>query len=204
MQIFLTSQASVVLDDICKKLPKKPKYYNVAFISTASNPYKNPIWMYEDKDKLKELGFNLFEVDIEGRSQKELEIISKNVDIIFIAGGNTIFLLEKVKESSFDKIIKEFVKNNGIYIGSSAGSVIMSLDIEPSKLFNERKVSKVDTKSIGLVDFYPLPHYDNKKYKKLNDKVMADYKNWKYKILPIKDAEYIYVNDKGHNLIKTN
>ncbi len=202
MKIFLASQASNVLEDICKKLPKNPKDYSVAFIPTASNPYENPTWLEQDKEKLKELGFNLFEMDIQGKSQKELEILLKSIDIIFVAGGNTMFLLEKMKESGFDNLIMQFVKKGVIYIGSSAGSVIFAPDSEPSKFFDERKgISKIDTNSIGLIDFYPLPHYDNKKYKELNDKVIKEYKNWKYKIVPITDTQYFYMNNQKLNLI---
>ena len=201
MKIFLTSQASNVLEHICKRFPKVPDDYSLAFVSTASNPYDNPTWMRKDKDKLEKLGFNLFEIDIEGKTLTELKKLLSNIDIIFVAGGDTFFLLEKVKKSGFDKLLRQLMKKDIVYIGSSAGSVILSPDIEPDKFFDEGNSNLKDTSAIGLIEFFPLPHYNNKNYKALNDKIIKEYKNWKYRIVPLTDTQYIYIKNKEYEVI---
>ncbi len=201
MEIFLTSQASKVLSDICNNLRKRPQEYPVAFVTTASNPYEDAWWMREDREKLVELGFRVSDVDIAGKTLDQLEKEFADVNIIFVAGGNTFYLLEKTKESGFDKLIKEMSKKDIIYIGSSAGSVILAPDIEPSKYFDEREGTNLEnTEGLGLIDFVPLPHYGNEKSKELNDKVLAEYGGWKYKIVPMTDTQYRYVKENDIRL----
>ena len=43
---------------------------------------------------------------------------------IFCSGGNTFRLLKTLKDCGADKKIKEYLKNGGTYIGSSAGAII--------------------------------------------------------------------------------
>ena len=54
-------------------------------------------------------------------------LASKNLNeysVIFIGGGNTYKLLKGLKESGAFNKIQEYIQNNGIVIGCSAGAVI--------------------------------------------------------------------------------
>jgi len=50
-------------------------------------------------------------------------------DAIYFTGGNADFLLQRIKETGFDKVIKKMVYSNKIYIGVSAGSLIATPNI---------------------------------------------------------------------------
>ena len=195
MEIFIASQASAVLADICNNLRKKLQGYRVAFITTASNLYANPVWLQKDKQKLIDLGFSFTEIDIAKKNPNQLEHDLSGVDIIYVAGGNTMYLLEQAIASGFDKLVKALVAKGTIYIGSSAGSVILAPDIEPSKNFDERPggTHLKQTKGLGLVDFVPLPHWGKEGYGDINEKVLTQYSAWKYKIKPLTDSQYWYV-----------
>lgn len=202
MNIFLTSQASNVLGDIVQRLPKQASKYRVAFVPTASNVYPDPWWVREDRDALVRHGFVLTELDIEGKSQAELRATLQGVDALFVAGGNTFYLFEKVLESGLASLIPELLAQGIIYIGSSAGSVILAPDIEPSKFFDEREQSYLeDTKGLHMVDFYPLPHYGKKGHEALSEKVLATYEHGPYAIVPMTDMQYFHVTDAGCELI---
>lgn len=50
-------------------------------------------------------------------------------DAVYVTGGNTGYLLKRIKETGFDKILKKMVYANKVYIGASAGSLIATPDI---------------------------------------------------------------------------
>ncbi|MCL2604585.1 MAG: Type 1 glutamine amidotransferase-like domain-containing protein [Defluviitaleaceae bacterium] len=50
-------------------------------------------------------------------------------DVIYVTGGNTRHLLNRIKEFKFDEIIKQMVYANKVYVGASAGSLIATPNI---------------------------------------------------------------------------
>ena len=47
-------------------------------------------------------------------------------DVIYLCGGNTRYLLERINETAFSKSLMEYINGNGLVIGVSAGSLIFS------------------------------------------------------------------------------
>ena len=97
------------------------------------------------------------------------ELASKNYNdysCLFIGGGNTYKLLKGLKKSgAFDKI-KEYILNDGIIFGSSAGAVIFGLDIDIISSMDQNIVNLTDTAGFNIIDGISLfPHYTNAKSK---------------------------------------
>jgi len=192
MKLFLTSQASMVLDKIVSIIDKPANQLSVVFIPTAGNPYgEDKPWMDADRDKLKELGFKVTDFDINGKNEDEVRGKLSKTDIIFVAGGNTFYLLEKMRKSGTDKVINELKNSDKIYIGSSAGSCIAGPDIEPLTAFDDPSKAQLESsKALGLVDFVVLPHAGKEKYALIQDKILKDF-GQKYKIIQITDTEML-------------
>lgn len=202
MEFFLTSQANEVLSDIVKRLSKQPAEYAVALVTTAAKPYPDPWWLLNDKAKLLELRFSVKEVDVDGKSYEELKNELAGVDIIFVAGGNTIYLWEKIKESGFDTLMREMMEAGTIYIGSSAGSVICGPTVEPSTFFDDRESGNLkDFTSLGLVDFVPVPHYRGTLDNGAVDAVLEKYKNFAFPLRPMTDSQYYHGKDGALELV---
>lgn len=47
-------------------------------------------------------------------------------DVVYLCGGNTQYLLERINDTRFNKSLMEYINNNGLVIGVSAGSLIFS------------------------------------------------------------------------------
>lgn len=47
-------------------------------------------------------------------------------DVVYLCGGNTHYLLERINETKFNNSLMEYIKSNGLVIGVSAGSLIFS------------------------------------------------------------------------------
>jgi dipeptidase E len=204
MKLYLTSIASASLDEIVKDLPKKPSDYKILFIPTAADTYAadNRPWFDADRNKFIELGFKLEDFDLKGKTESDVREAVGKVDIIFVSGGNTFYLLEHVKKSGFDKVMREIARIEGehlrggaekIYIGSSAGSIIMGPVIRPLLALDHKELGDLDNyDAIGLVDFVILPHWGRGKYKEKQAAVIKEYGH-KYKLKPIKDGEMVVV-----------
>lgn len=193
--IFLTSQASEVLERIVNFLPKKPNELRVVFIPTAANPYSSSPWIEKDRTKLVSLGFSVENLDLEHVSESEVRIAVDAADIIFVGGGNTFFLLQHAKKSGFIEIAREAVSEGKIYIGSSAGSVLAAPDIQYVELFDEPGMATLeDTKALGIVPFRILPHFGNPAYSELYEKVAAEYQAEASPLVPVKDNQFLLRN----------
>ena len=195
MKLFLTSLASETLDLIIPILSSDPKKLNVAFIATAADPYigeKMP-WMDDDKAKLKEMFGSVIDYDLK---HKNIEILRRDLSrfqIIFVSGGNSFYLLNEVKKSGFDIVIKELLAQGIIYIGASAGSTILGPDISHLTTVDHPEiVSELrDYSSLGLIKERILPHYGREKYVLRHAELM---KKWGNDIFPLRDDQALVVN----------
>lgn len=64
----------------------------------------------------------------------------EKIDVIYVCGGNTKYLVERMNESNFKQNIDKFISDGGIYIGVSAGSVSVSGKYENNLGFIKNKI----------------------------------------------------------------
>ena len=50
-------------------------------------------------------------------------------DVVYLCGGDTYYLLERINETGFNKTLMEYIRADGLVIGVSAGSLIFSNNI---------------------------------------------------------------------------
>lgn len=150
-----------VKEEILKILPKPAEETKVAHVITASKAEKNTAYVEKDRMGMQELGFNVEDIDIEGKEENELRKLLKNKDAIYVQGGNTFYLLKHVRASGFDRVINEFVEKGVIYIGVSAGSYIACPTIEMAtwKHQDRNTVGLTDLTALNLVPFLLSVHY---------------------------------------------
>lgn len=200
--IILTSFAADVMDKVIDYLPKPPKDLSILFIPTAANPYKEKDWMSVDRKKLVDLGFIVTNFNLKGKNEDKVRNAVANTDIVFVSGGNAFYLLKYVRKSGFDRVVKDLINKNLIYIGSSAGSVILGPNIEPMKYLDDSSyiTKSTENKGLGIIEYVILPHFDNKKYDSYYKKLIKEYKD-KYDLKPLNDNQAIIINNKGSKLI---
>lgn len=200
-KLFLASIVSNIIEELLEILPKPANELTVAFIPTAADPYKDKWFVEDDRNKLKEKSFNLKDVDIKGKAKQELEDDLKDIDIIFVAGGNTFYLLEKARESGFDEIVKELVQKGVIYVGSSAGATFVCPTIEPVKTLDDpsKAPSLKSFEGLNLVDFVVLPHLGRENKEKY-EKIMREYEG-RYKIIPLTDNQAVVVEGSEYQIV---
>jgi dipeptidase E len=204
-KLFLASYASNVVDRVLEILPKKPNYLTLAFVPTARDPYKITATVDPEKEKLKAMGFSIKVVDLKNKTKEELRKDFKNIDVIFIAGGNIFYLLEKTLESGFFELVKELVEKGVVYIGSSAGAVLAGPDIDIIRGLDDPNEAPnlKNTTGLKLVDFIILPHYGEGIFKVKTIEIYKQWKNSNYKIIPLTNRQAVIVEENKYRIIES-
>lgn len=196
MKLYLASYAMVSMTKIIKHEGSDFTKKKAIFIPTAGDPYENKDFVEADKIALKKNGVNVTEVDIKNKSEEEIRRIVSTADIVLTAGGDTFYLMEKFKESGADRVIKDFIEKGGIYIGSSAGSIICCPTIEGAEEFDNPslapKLNNFD--GMGIFKDVIIPHAHKEKYFERIKKATKKLESKGYKVYPLTDDDVLFFN----------
>lgn len=183
-KLFLTSVFAKTAKEF-KKFYGETNGKSAVLIPTAAKAEGgNSIYIRKQRRVLEKLGLNICLLDISVAESNEITAKLQNSDIIYIGGGNTFYLLQELKRSGADKLIKEQVLLGKAYIGESAGAVVAAPCIDYIEDMDKRDAAPNlrDCSALDLVDFYPLPHMNSFPFKKASRKIAGKYSN----SLPIK------------------
>ncbi len=94
--------------------------------------------------------------DLFGRASAELS----EYDAVFIGGGCTYLLLQKLRESGFDRVLINYLRAGGTVYGGSAGAIIMGRSIETGAHIDENVCDLSDLRGLNMVQEYGVAcHY---------------------------------------------
>ena len=133
----------------------------------------NKSWVNKEFETILNLGITKENI-LEYRMNYELDI--NDFDLIYMLGGNTYYLLSEIRKSGFDKKIEEALNRGVVYVGSSAGSIIMGNTIETSR--DENKYIE-DLTGLKYLNGIIIPHankrkeYIDEQIKKYSDRIYA-------------------------------
>jgi len=157
----------MVMGDIEEKLGKEAGEIKVFYVTTAGNLIPKAEWAYIDeaREMMRKHGWQVFDYDIVGKTEEEVEQAIKDKDVVFIQGGQCIYLLEQMQKCNFAEIVKRAVLRDMPYIGESTGSIITGGDVSAYRYWaRDRRGNPPELENyqgIGLVDFLLRPHWGN-------------------------------------------
>ena len=170
----------------------------IIFVPTASRTDEELKSVQESKKELLDLGIpknNIKTLNLDKSvSFQEVE----DFDVIYVCGGNTFYLLKKVRETGFDKVIIEFAKTDKIYFGVSAGSILVCPNIDIASPFDENDINLTDLTGLNLTDVIVSPHYKNEE-----KTIIDDFKKKsQYKVVPLTDEQALLVIDGETKIVE--
>jgi len=115
------------------------------------------------------------------------------IDVIYVSGGNTFLLLDRIQKCKFDKELKKYIKNGAVYIGRSAGSHLVTQNVEHILNFDEVGEYIGDYEGLAIWDGILICHY-NEDRKQIYDEEKAK----GHKIERLTDEEMLVVNEKSY------
>ena len=183
-----TSPRSQEIDTLFKKVAENKK---VLLIVNATKTGSNTVSRQDVKVNFENVGASVVDT---------IEVDSKNLhtifeyDVIYGMGGNVKPLLEDLQACNFRDNLIKFLKK-GIYIGESAGSIILADDVKWLYDIKKGTKPKYDVvlnsyKGLGLTTKNIFPHF-NAISEELKEKTRFYEKQNNIKITPLNDGEFI-------------
>ena len=195
-KLFLSSS----FEDVATLLPEFEKNLvgkKVTFIPTASIVEQVAFFVESGKKSLEELGLIVDELELSTATAEEIESKITNNDIIYVTGGNTFFLLQEMIRTGADKLIINEVNSGKLYIGESAGAMILAPNVEYAKDMDDcySLTSGVeDFVGLGIVGFYPVVHFDSYPFEKAAREVVNKNSHLPLKIITNQQAIVVVGN----------
>ena len=162
----LKERTTLAIDEYIVKLGKEragERRANALFIPTASHdfmPYYNTFHkVYTGVFNVKtDVALTVFkEPDLERLKEKFLK-----ADIVYVGGGDTVFMIEHWKKTGLLDLIKDAYERGVIVAGLSAGAICWFSDIYTDSLKTDDGVKYAMFKGLGWIDGIISPHYDER------------------------------------------
>ncbi len=133
MKVLLTSaglETDTIKNFFLKILLKMPQEIKALFIPTAAIDVGAIGVLPKCMNDLLKCGIKEENITVYDLHKVMLHEKLNQFDVVYICGGNTKYLLERMNEQGFHKVLKDYIKNDGIVVGVSAGSIIMAQNLE--------------------------------------------------------------------------
>lgn len=194
MKLYLASYTMVSMAKIMEYEGNDFARKKAIFIPTAGDPYDIKDFVEADRIALEKYGLDIVEMDIKNKNVEEIRKAIVGADIVLVTGGDTFYLMEKLKESGADKVIKDFIEKNGIYIGSSAGSIICCPTIEGAEEFDNPNLAKGlnNFDGMGVFKDVIIPHAQKEKYFDRIRKATERLESKGYKVHHLTDDDVLF------------
>jgi peptidase E len=200
MKLLLTSAGLTTdkLQETLRGLLTKPTQKNKVLILELNWGDENyPKYLEETKQLLISTGFlpeNLAMFDL---SQDNPPDISQ-VDVLMIYAGNHFHYMKRIRETGLETDIRDFIERDGVYIGVSGGSVMMSPDMDDGLSMTKNEIGLEDMSGFGYINFYIVSHWDWREDKK---EMLTDSWESGKRMIPLTDQQGILVLDNDFTII---
>lgn len=197
MNLFLCSHFSKVGSLIKDQITGK----NVVFIPTASLHEGYIGYVGSARTVFKKLGSELTEIDISTADSKNITQAFETADVIYFTGGNSFFLIDQLRKTGTNTLLKQQLQRGALFIGESAGAIVCAPEISYIEKMNPipEDYSQSDYTGLGLINFYVLPHYLTAPFKKVTAEIIQSFTN--IELCAINNAQAIIVKDGVRKIV---
>jgi dipeptidase E len=180
VKLYLSSYRIPTPDDFYELVGKRQNI-KLAIITNAKD-YRSPVDTKRKTDSLvtflegldaRVSLINLREFSDQAQTRQAL----KEYDVIYAQGGNNFNLRQAMAISGFDQIAKELLKENIVYVGESAGAVVVGPSLRAFDHMDSLAEVKGDViwEGLRLIDKVVIPHADSTKYAGRAELILQQY-----------------------------
>lgn len=182
-----------------KLVGREPLEIRVLLVMTPTKFFRRNIYVRRqfgqfDGVNIPKRNITFFQLD-----RKIRKVDLKNIDVIFVMGGNTFEYLQRMRKTGLDKAVRNFVKNGGVYVGLSAGSYVVCPTIEMAswKHADRNAVGLKNLKGLDLVPFLLTAHFE----RELRPLIKKEAGNTKYEVIALTDEQAILIEGARRRII---
>ncbi|MDD4409938.1 MAG: Type 1 glutamine amidotransferase-like domain-containing protein [Candidatus Pacebacteria bacterium] len=194
MKLYLTSNglesdnvAEYFKNNVLQKNIEATSFLIVSVQDTESDAF----YLQKTMDELR--GVGAVDMDIFELKEERFDAV-KDYDVIYVCGGNTFVYLDRIKKTGLDRFIIESVNKGSIYVGVSAGSIVVSSSIELAGLGDGGDINEIgleDLSGLGLHNVMVFPHYSVQ-----DEEMIKEFeKRTGYQLNRLSDNQALFVND---------
>jgi len=193
--LFLASSFADVYLDFKDHIQESLVGKTVTFIPTASVPEEIKFYVENDKLAFEKLGIKVEILNIDQESYETIEYTLNKNDYIFVSGGNTFYLLQEIRRSKVDQLLKKLINQGKLYIGSSAGAIVLGPELDYIKSLDDySKASQlVGTQGLEVINMSILPHFGDAPFSKITKEIFDNFHQNRV-LVPMNNKQFIYIN----------
>ncbi len=193
MNMLLSSIGKTAIENINLVCNKKLGDIKLAWVITAAKSDSDACFLDEDLQCMLEYGITPHIYDISKKTLSDFHRDLDDFDVIFMEGGNTFYIMKRIRQTGFDKYLNEWVNDGKAYIGASSGSYIVCPSIEMSlwKKPNRNRYGFEGLTGLGYVNFLITAHYKEE----YRDFVQKGAQKSKYPLKILKDGQALLIKD---------
>ena len=176
---------NALIDTYILKLKRQERSLNIAFIATASTDAQGYIEKFYDAFANEHPSH----ITIQDFTRPDIQSYVNNLDILYVGGGNTSYLLKIWRETGFYEVVKQAYEKGVILAGISAGAMCWFEHCYTQIDGNDQSVQ-----GLGILKGAFLPH--------ANEETVCSFKAWGQvnnisPLYALKDEETIhFVNER--------
>lgn len=128
-KILLTStglENKVIKKKFLELVNKNPDDIHALFITTAAIEPDAIMVLPKCLEDLTDCGIPMNNITVYDMHKLISYDNIRKYDVVYVCGGETSYLVDRINEIGFKDLIDQYIANDGIYIGVSAGSVAAS------------------------------------------------------------------------------
>ena len=158
-------------------------------------------WLELNQTAFKESA-RLMEINTELMTQKEIENILRDSDLVYITGGNTFLLNHRLHISGVLPYLRRKIQNGLPVIAVSAGMILCGVNILTSKDMNTVATPHFD--GLNLIPFNFFAHYADDEYgRSVQDDWLSDYHFFHDNpVIMLSSEAYIKVEGRKTSLLR--
>lgn len=195
--LLLGSNSAFALRAIPIIMKKPATEISLLYIFTATKVARDRRYLVAAEETLVALDYRLHRFDFEEETQDSIIAAIQNVDVVYLEGGNTFYLLKAIRESGCMEALQHFVAQGKLLVGVSAGAYVCCPTIEVAtwrRPGDEKPDYNVtDFTAMNLVPFLVKVHYKSEE----RDELRTFAATASHSLRLLKDGQGLLVHDDG-------
>lgn len=141
------------IDEYLLKIPRKRELLKIGFLATASHDAEGYINKFYDAFQTEQPSH----LTIKDLESPDIQEVVNTLDLVYVGGGNTQYMLEVWKKTRFDMVLKRAYQNGVILAGISSGAMCWFETCYSEKTDQEYE----EFEGLGILQGCLCPHYND-------------------------------------------